>query len=84
MLLGDCDYEGVRRIVYGDKGGGEAGDGAAFIPVCEKCGRFVRADPQLTFDFNGQPVGDTATCKRCGRTTMLFEGYPDIEPMEER
>ncbi len=67
------EYEGFRRVVYG--GGGRENDGAMFVPVCEKCGRFVKADKKIMFDGNGQPRGETATCKRCGRTTMPFEGY---------
>ena len=63
-------YEGVRRIVYGD---GEFA-GATFVPVC-RCGRFVRADEAVTLDGRGQPVGPNATCARCGRVQMLFEGY---------
>ncbi len=70
------EYEGMRRVVYGGRFSDEGiGDGATFVPVCEKCGRFVKADANVTFDHDGQPKGDTATCKKCGRTTMPFEGY---------
>lgn len=61
-------YEGMRRITYGD-------EGATFVPVCRTCGRFVKADVMIRFDGNSQPVGPTATCAKCGRTHMLFEGY---------
>jgi hypothetical protein len=59
--------EGVRRVVYGE--------GATFVPVCEQCGRFVSADAVLTVRGDGQPVEPNATCSRCGRVAMPFEGY---------
>lgn len=61
------EYEGVRRVVYGE--------GATFVPVCETCGRFVKADAKVLFDGRGQPLGAQATCSKCGRVSMLFEGY---------
>ena len=68
-MAGDCTYEGVRRVCYGD-------DGATFVPVCVKCGRFVKADKTMVFQGpNRQPVEPNATCSRCGRTAMLWEGY---------
>ena len=60
-------YETLRRVVYGE--------GACFVPVCHKCGRFVIARSQIIFDGQGQPHGWTARCKKCGKTEMLFEGY---------
>ena len=60
-------YENFRRVAYG---------GLQFIPVCSKCGRFVKADDSV--EFNGldeyikQP---NATCKKCGRIEMPCEGY---------
>jgi hypothetical protein len=64
----DYEYEGVRRVVY---------EGAQFIPVCPHCGRFVRADETITVrEADGGVVpGPNATCKKCGRVEMLFEGY---------
>lgn len=61
------EYENTRRIVYGE--------GATFVPVCEKCGRFVKPYKQIKFNHEGQPVGNTAKCKKHGRTKMIFEGY---------
>jgi hypothetical protein len=61
------EYEDVRRVCFGE--------GATFVPVCHKCGRFVRPYKRVTFNGDGQPVGNNAHCKRCGRTRMLFEGY---------
>jgi C4-type Zn-finger protein len=61
------EYYNMRRIVYGE--------GATFVPVCDKCGRFVRADKKIEISFNGL-VGDAnATCHKCGRTNMVFEGF---------
>lgn len=59
-------YENVRRVQYGT---------ATFVPVCEKCGRFVKADEFISLDYQEQPRGKNATCKKCGRTKMLFKGH---------
>jgi hypothetical protein len=69
------EYEGLRRVVYGD--------GAQFVPVCQQCGRFVRTPGVMQFDAKGQPKEPNATCSRCGPTTMVFEGYYDVEPVGE-
>lgn len=65
------EYEGVRRVVYGQ---GEYA-GATFIPVCPACGRFVKAD--ATMRFQGDTIANepNATCNKCGRVKMLFEGF---------
>lgn len=70
----DYRYEGVRRLVYGE--------GATFVPVCAGidgkggCGRFVKADADVVVFASGLPAAETnATCSRCGRVQMLFEGY---------
>jgi hypothetical protein len=44
------------------------------VPVC-KCGRFVKAHKEVTFDGQGQPVGPNADCRKCGPVQMLWEGY---------
>jgi hypothetical protein len=62
------DYEGTRRICYGD-------DNAQFVPVCPKCGRFVKAPLGICFDGLGQPEKPNAECKKCGPISMPFEGY---------
>ena len=59
-------YEGVRRLVYGED------EGATFVPICEKCGRFVQADKEVLINDRN---AINATCSKCGRTRMLFEGY---------
>jgi uncharacterized Zn finger protein len=61
------EYENTRRLVYGE--------GAHFVPVCETCGRFVKADKEVLFDAWDQPKGPNATCKKCGRVQMLWEGW---------
>lgn len=61
------EYENCRRIVYED--------GATFVPVCQKCGRFVKAPANLITDYDGQHLNGQAQCSKCGKTDMLFEGY---------
>jgi hypothetical protein len=51
------------------------GDGMTFERRCSKCNRFVKAAKRVTTGADGQPVGNNATCRRCGRTRMLFIGY---------
>lgn len=76
------DCAGVRRICYPDRDEGEE-YGATFVPVCPKCGRFVRPDPTMSFEYRGVssyspyivPVEPNATCGRCGRVGMPFEGF---------
>lgn len=61
------DYESTRRITYEG--------GATFVPVCKKCGRFVKADAHVYESEAGLAQQPNATCKKCGRTEMLFEGF---------
>lgn len=61
------EYENMRRISYEG--------GACFVPVCEKCGRFVKSDETVLTNDDGLHPGPNATCKKCGRTRMLFEGF---------
>ena len=67
------EYEGVRRVVYGGKDSDYSG--ATFVPVCFICFRFVKADPLMKFRSGGLAEGPNATCSRCGRVEMLFEGF---------
>lgn len=62
------EYEGTRRITYGE-------DGPVFVPVCGKCGRFVKADETILVNELNGPKEPNATCKKDGRVAMLFEGY---------
>ena len=67
------EYEGLRRKVYGD--------GLTFVPVCETCGRFVKADDAVTVNGFGDLVQQpNATCSRCGRVAMIFEGWVHTAP----
>lgn len=69
----------TRRVCYdcGDEFGL-----AVFVPVCETCGRFVKADDTLDFKvkpFDDYEIGFNATCSKCGRIKMLFEGFQENE-----
>lgn len=65
------EYENVRRVSYPDSEYGTA----VFVPVCEKCGRFVKALPVIHVGDRGLKDEPTAECSRCGPTTMPFEGF---------
>lgn len=65
--MSDYAYEGVRRVVYGE--------GATFVPVCPKCGRFVKADDYIRVRLEKLAEKPNATCAKCGRITMPFEGH---------
>lgn len=61
-------YAEMRRVSYDG--------GAVFVPVCERCKRFVKADPTIMVnDATGLSKQPNATCTRCGRVQMLFEGF---------
>ena len=62
------EYENVRRVTYES--------GATFVPVCEKCGRFMKADAHIMVnDYTGLADQPNATCSKCGHVKMLFEGF---------
>ncbi len=64
----DYTYEHTRRVVYDG--------GATFVPVCETCGGFVWPDETIKVsDWRGLPKEPNATCAKCGRTHMVFEGF---------
>ena len=63
------EYETIKRIRYDG--------GAIFLPVCPKCGRFVKADKTIMVNWLDEYIKlDTgnATCSKCGRIEMFFEG----------
>jgi len=64
------EFEGEYPCIqYGD-------EGATFARVCPKCGRFVKPDETVRFQYEGPPEEKpNATCKKCGRVNMPFEGY---------
>lgn len=64
----DYEYSSIRRVVYGE--------GATFVSVCEMCGRFVKRDAEIQFnEITGLSPEPNATCSKCGRTHMIFEGW---------
>jgi hypothetical protein len=64
----DYAYENTRRVAYEG--------GALFIPVCEKCFRFVKARPSIHISEEyGLKDVPNADCSKCGPTKMLFEGF---------
>lgn len=68
-MLPDFEYANTRRITYGDTG-------ASFVPVCKKCGRYVKSDKTVKInEINGLHPGPNCTCSKCGRTRMIFEGF---------
>jgi|2_EtaG_2_1085320.scaffolds.fasta_scaffold06694_2 hypothetical protein len=69
----DCEYVNVRRIVYGEVG--SEWEGATFVPVCVRCHRFVKPDESMRFRNETIAPGPNATCSKCGRTEMHFEGF---------
>jgi hypothetical protein len=67
-MINEFSYENMKRKVYEE--------GATFIPVCEKCGRFVKADDFiLVNEMQGLSKEPNATCSKDGRTRMIFEGF---------
>jgi len=66
------EYENLRRVAYDG--------GAVFVPVCPKCGRFVKADDSVMVnDSLSLFPGYNATCSKCGRVEMPFEGFFDLD-----
>jgi uncharacterized Zn finger protein len=66
------EYENTRRVVYEG--------GMQFLPICPNCGRYVKADEKLETLYNewtdeSKIESPNATCKKCGRVQMFFEGY---------
>lgn len=71
--MSDYAYEGLHRKAY--DGGQEHGE-LLFIPVCPDCGRFVKADSSVLINGLGELSKEpNATCSKCGRVNMPFEGY---------
>lgn len=50
--------------------------GATFIRRCVKCNLFVKADRRVFVnEETGLKKQPNATCRKCGRTEMLFVGF---------
>jgi len=67
------EYENMRRVIYPDKSG-YYGD-AIFIPVCPKCGRFVKANKTIRVSEAGLKKEPNGKCSKCGDIEMPFEGF---------
>jgi len=66
------EYTETRRQVYDGHGDGDL----LFLPVCPNCGRYVKADRAVTVNGLGEYVEKpNATCSKCGRIEMPFEGF---------
>lgn len=65
--MNDFEYPSTSRVSYEG--------GATFVPVCTKCGRYVKADATIWVGDAGLKPGPNATCSKCGRAEMLFEGF---------
>lgn len=52
-------------------------NGAVFIRRCIKCGKFVKPDSTIKQSlWDGRlDYRPNAECKKCGRTSMIFEGF---------
>ena len=80
------EYENLRRVSLDF--GNELGI-AVLIPVCDKCGRFVKVDDGITANresgrLRGNTQNDTlAVCHKCGRTTIPFEGWFSEEELAQ-
>lgn len=61
------EYENTIRIQYEG--------GATFVPKCVTYGRFVRADEIIEANETGLRDVPNATCSKCGRIFMGFEGF---------
>lgn len=67
MTFPTYEYPDTRRVQYEF--------GATFVPVCETCGRYVTPDETIRTNEGGLHPGSNATCAKCGRTRMRFEGF---------
>jgi hypothetical protein len=75
-MIYDAEHIDSPRISYEG--------GACFVRACEKCGRYVKADPTVFTGDAGLHPGPNATCARCGRTRMIFEGFFEAEVLLAR
>ncbi len=65
------EYEDLNRLAYDC---GENGH-AIYLPVCPTCRRFVKADDSISTNDEGIVSKTNATCSKCGRVDMPFEGF---------
>jgi NAD-dependent SIR2 family protein deacetylase len=56
------------------------GGGAMFERRCPTCGRLVKADEMVSYNFDGALIEKpNATCKKCGRVSMPFMGHLETD-----
>lgn len=68
-----CEYPNICRITYSDE---DTDFGIAyFVPVCPQCGQFIKADNEIEHNLFGVITAPNATCSKCGRVAMPFEGW---------
>lgn len=71
MKYPDFQYPEIPRYIY------PLGDGkgdAYFLPVCQKCGRYVKMDDHIFWnEINGLKDQPNAKCKKCGRVIIPCE-----------
>lgn len=73
------EYEGMKRACFDFEG-----SIGMFLPVCPNCARFVKADDCFLVNGVGGVADEpNATCSKCGRIKMEFEGFYDPEELEE-
>lgn len=65
----DCENEYTNEAYIQYEGG------ATFVRRCEKCKRFVKPDDAIWINEYGLKDEPNATCKKCGRTKMIFLGF---------
>ncbi|MBA7658594.1 hypothetical protein ES703_66553 [subsurface metagenome] len=55
---------------------GDSQESLAFVRLCPNCARFVKPDDHVLINgldqVSEQP---NATCSKCGRVTMIFDGW---------
>ena len=67
----DFEYPNTRRVGYNL---GEYEGTAYFLPVCEKCGRYVKMDKSIQWnELYGVKEQPNATCSKCGRVFIGCE-----------
>ena len=74
--------ERTPMIFYGGGEDGEPDDPGvlAFVRLCPNCARFVKADDAVKINgFEEVMHEPNATCSKCGRVEMIFDGWWEKE-----
>lgn len=72
MIEVDVDANTPMQF-YGDSDGFDV---LAFIRLCPNCGKFIKADDSVLVNGLEEVSKDpNATCSKCGRVTMIFDGW---------